>query len=168
MAPFKCRPWVDTGDLDERLFTAEFTWQRTSELSKKALSPSSRDTRGVSHLSALRRHFQRLQLPRRAHRWARWCLCRGHKAVLEVKGMNCQQDGTETGNNLGPRLRCPWPFGINTKYYTLGIITETFISSLLNRKCQRHNTLKKRGLWRNAILHWMQLQEISYYVRVSQ
>lgn len=131
--------------------TAELMWRRTSNLCRIAVMW------GVSPLSALHRSFRRLQLHQRAYRWAGW-VCRGHKVVLEVRETNCNRMEKKLGRIWAPghrRSLRSWPFTVNN-ITPLGIITETFISRLLNRRCQRC-TLKKQSIWRNVILYWMQL-----------
>lgn len=59
------------------------------------------------------------------------------------------------------RNLCPWPFRINNKYYTLGVITQIFISILLDRGCWRHNTLKKCDISLDAALRNVLILRIS-------
>lgn len=104
--------------------------------SSKVLCPCPRDTPKCPlwHISYFRVH----SYPRGSTGGPVGCLRRGYKTVLEIRGMSCNRMAENLGRMLVPccvRSPCPWPFTINNKYYTLGVITQIFISILLDRGC---------------------------------
>lgn len=80
-------------------------------------------------------------------------LCRGYKVVLEVRGMNCNRMEQKLGIIPAPGcVRCPWPFRINSKYYTLGTITNIYFQLTQQKMLKTQYFEETRYLKKSSII----------------